>query len=424
MHWQKSGSSRGGKGYTTTGTPYSPPAPYQVWFAIWRALLNLTNYDEPSVAKTKLALWFAENLPQHTQGVVVFQNLLGLEQQEPGELLMLEAATRQKIVFDTLVAMLEAHAQQAPLLLIFEYLDFVDSISIHLLQQLPVRLQNLPVLICLEGTNAPAGWLNQLTDAETIALENWSQAEALDYLKSQLPAEVVERTQRLLPEKTAPADLHTLLTLHKRLPNHRFATLEEASARLMEQFSAPEQAVIAQKALWGMTFPAYAPWLNSSQPILQKSTALGITERFWDANELLVWDRFRRSSLREAFIKGIAPQAKQETYQQVIQFVQTYLRGSTRAALLAPFVDPATSPVSATQWHIMAGDHARRWGAEKEALDHYLTAEGILEKQIAPAEGTPLRIALLLGRASLYYHQQAKELGIADTELARRTCRC
>src|SRR5262249_51908332 len=138
-------------------------------------------------------------------------------------------------------------------------------------------------------------WFGQLADAETITLENWSHGEALDYLKSQLPAEIVESTQRLLPEKTAPADLNTLLTLHKRLPNHHFATLEEANTRLLEQFSPPEQSVIAQKALWGMIFPAYAPWLNSSQPILQKSTALGITERFWDANELLVWDRFRRS---------------------------------------------------------------------------------------------------------------------------------
>jgi tetratricopeptide (TPR) repeat protein len=74
--------------------------------------------------------------------------------------------------------------------------------------------------------------------------------------------------------------------------------------------------------------------------------------------------------------------------------------------------------VSITQWHIMAGDHARRWGAQEEALAHYAAAEDVIEGYLPAATSVSLRITLLLGRANLYLQRHSSLLGLADAELA------
>ncbi|NJL93540.1 MAG: AAA family ATPase, partial [Anaerolineae bacterium] len=119
----------GGVSYATVGLPQPIPAPYQIWYPIWRALLGLRTYDDPFRDGARLAANLQTRLPHLSRTAAIFQNLLGVQQQEAASLEMLEAPTRQKLILDATVGLLEYAAQRAPVLLTFESLQTVDSAS-------------------------------------------------------------------------------------------------------------------------------------------------------------------------------------------------------------------------------------------------------------------------------------------------------
>lgn len=402
---------QGGQGYLTIGPAHSPSAPYQLWLNIWQSLFQMRSSETLRNQRRQLAIYMQAVAPNHVQATRIFQNLMGLEAQEPAEINLLNPEARQRMVLEVLLLALrhKLFTSDKPLLLVFEHLDNLDTASRDLLIQLSFWLAELPIIICLEGDiNIP--------ESERLTLPNWSRETASRYLG--------EYSLILPADDIPPANARHYRSLAANFPRTvtRTTNLDQAGEHLVQSFNRPEREMLAQIAQWGMLFPPYAlegDWTVIESPdFIEELRHLGIIERFYDSSDILVWERFRNCSIRESALMFHSPAGLAEAQQQISNFIQNNEQGPARAAALAAQTDADTDPFAATQMHLIAGSHATRWGAYAEAFEHYRQAEQILGTHVGEQEGTALRTNLLLGQALLHEFKGEVEQGIADAQAA------
>lgn len=444
----------GGNGFLSIGPPYTPAPPYSLWTPIWQALFELRMDDEPAANLQKLSLALSRLLPDVDWGAALYATLLGLSSE--GDPLVRELApmARQQRVFETTLAILKQLATVSPILLVFEYLDYADSVSLELLLQLVEKLTDVPILICIEdrGTHnysfsglflhARKVTASALTSSEAWQLFNQLVPEVewpanfrgalTEWLGPEKPEETQERSYK-------PVDVVWLATvlenviLKRRgdqwdfknsLPPERWPTdtIEIIDLLLDEALDEEESQLITHAAPAGMVFYHDAPWLKeiSSSSVIELSRVrqMNLCEPHIDEGISRRWDRFRHRSLREALYMHLSLTDRAKLHVMVADWISKHTPGVAGMAMVGIHADYAGNVQRAVEAYLASSEHAADWGAYAEAMQSLLAAERLLTRHEKQSDRDKYLLEISLKRATLNLQHERIDKGLHDVNRA------
>lgn len=434
----------GGNGFIAIGPSHTPTAPYALWFPIWQALFDLTAEAEPAQNLELLQTAIVRLLPDYEGVVELFAEALGLIQVGSPALASLSPQARQQRLIDANTAIFRQIAELTPFLLAFEHLDYADSLSLVLLDDLYQNIEDTPVMICIEDRGNPAHSLYSrfpmATVVEAKPLSGQASWTLLDRLLPDIDWPYSHRKaleERLgvrseTTPRTPPAYVVALATtleqtvLDRHAQTHTFndnyppqdwpRDLVETTNLLVQTALSHEEVQIALRAsVSGTLFYHYAPWLHPSDSSLEigRLRSLHLTEPYMDFGYPRRWDRFRHEQMREALYLHLDTPTRLALHQQVAEWIAVHQPGKAGEAAIAYHLQYAGRLLEAVYAHLRACDYASTWGAESEALQNLLAAERLLAQQDS-AESQRALVQVYLARALLYLRSEAYERGLVD----------
>lgn len=116
--------------------------PLTPWIDIWRTLLELEAGMSATDVKTAVIDYFDIYWPSFAGDPTLIGDLIGFPQILPQTVRMVPFERRESVLFETAVQLLGAMAKQRPILIIIETLNWIDDVSLRLLDYFSERLDN------------------------------------------------------------------------------------------------------------------------------------------------------------------------------------------------------------------------------------------------------------------------------------------
>lgn len=454
----------GGNGFIGIGPSYAPATPYSLWFPIWYSLFELQ--PEAGIAQNfdKLEAAVARFLPEFEDGVALFSDLLGLSATPSTEIVGLSPQARQFRLISAISKIFRQLSQVTPMLLAFENLDNVDTLSLELLIDLNDALEGNPVLFCIEDRADRQHSLQKtFSEAEVIKAKPLSGNNAWRLLNHFLPKvnwpyryrkaleerigleKPPESTEDQAPEKAdkkvAPSYVVALATVLQNTAakrhGQRWEIVEKATPEewpidriettdvlLRKVLKSHEVQVAVRASMAGSLFYHQSPWLKttpSADPTfeIRHLRSLHITEPYIDLGHGRRWDRFRHENIREALYLRLDSSQRATIHQQVYQWYRHHQPGAASMAAIAYHLQLAGNLFPAVEAYLVASKHAAVWGAQSEALQELLAAERILAPQNQDSPQTKKALMkVYLARTELWLHSGFNAKGIIDVNRA------
>lgn len=448
----------GGSGFISIGPTHVPAAPYTLWIPIWQFLFGLYPESEPVINLEKLQLSLIRMLPDAESSIPMFADILGLSPDASPLVEGLKPEVRQERLFSTTLYILRQVAELSPLLLIFEYVDNSDTLSLELLRNLVAQLENYPVLFCIEDrSNSAHSLTNYFVSPTSIAAHPLSGQDAWRVLEQLLPdvtwpvhyrAALAEFLNIYDPAhgedhqkekgQHMPANLVALATaLEHGLLKRRGGLWDfdntpppqewprdwvEITDYLAEKvLGNRERLVMFYAASDGMTFYNNTSWIKKyAHPALvelNRMRELRLCERYIDEGPTRRWDRFRHQMIRETLYAHLDVSERAETHQQVAVWQQVRTPGHAGKAIVAYHLEHAGETSGAVDAYLDASRFAAAWGATSEAMQSVLAAERLIARQENEAT-LIVALKVRLAWADLYLRQNSLEKVIAETSRA------
>lgn len=438
----------GGNGFIAIGPSHTPPAPYALWFSIWQALFDLTAEADPAQNLEHLQTAIVRLLPDYEGVVELFAEVLGLSQASSPAVAGLSPQARQQRLIDANTAIFRQIAELTPFLLVFEHLDYADSLSLILLDDLYQNIEDAPVMICIEDRGNPAHSLYprfpMATRIEAKPLSGQAAWTLLDRLlpdvdwpyshrkaleerlgvrgdtKPTTPAAYVVALATTLEQTVLDRHDQTWVFNESFPPQEWPRDLVETTELLVQTALSQEEVQIALRAsVSGTLFYHYAPWLHPSDSSLEigRLRSLHLTEPYMDFGYPRRWDRFRHEQMREALYFRLDIPSRLALHQQVATWLALHQPGQAGQAAVAFHLQYAGQLLEAVDAHLRACNYAASWGAEAEALQNLLAAERLLAHHDNP-ESQEALVQIHLARALLYLRSEIYERGLTDISRA------
>ncbi|MBI5928841.1 MAG: AAA family ATPase [Chloroflexi bacterium] len=448
----------GGSGFISIGPAHVPAAPYTLWIPIWQFLFGLFPESEPAASLEKLQLSLIRMLPDAESAIPMFAEVLGLTPNTSPMVDGLKPEVRQERLFSTTLYLLRQVAELSPLMLIFEYLDNSDALSLDLLKKLADSLESYPVLFCVEDrSNSTHSLAHYFANPTHIAAKPLSGQDAWRLLNHFLPdipwpvhyraalAEFLNIYDPAHGESNndskanhTPANIVGLATvLEHGLLKRRGGQWDfdntpppqdwprdwpEITDYLVNKIlGARERQVMFYTAADSMTFYNNVPWIKKhAHPALvelNRMRELHLCERYVDEGPTRRWDRFRHQNVRETLYAHLDVNERAETHQQIAVWQMLRAPGHAGKALVAYHLEHAGEIRGAVDAYLDASRFAAAWGANSEAMQSVLAAERLIarqENEVAPSVSLKIRLAW----ADLYLRQNNLEKAIAETSRA------
>lgn len=447
-----------GNGFIAIGPSYAPSAPYSLWIPIWQALFELALTDTPESNLRKLGQTLSRLLPDVDWATSLFANVLGLATDAENEIEELAPMARQQRLFDTTLAILKKLANVSPIMVVFEFLDHVDNLSLDLLLQITEALEDEPILFCIEDRGMLSYSLRSLFfKAQVVAARPLNSKEAWQLFEQLVPnsetfpdAYLLALEERLghrddhIAGRYVPFDVVALATALRAValkandqgwdfensaPPEFWPqdTIEAIDVLLKDALKGDEAKIAIRAAVGGMMFYHDSPWIKGKTTTglieLRRVRELNLCEPYIDEGHLRRWERFRHQLVRETLYSFLGITERATRHQMAVEWVREYTPGKAGMATVANHAEHAGDVLTAFHAYLLASEHAAEWGASGEAMQCLLAAERLITRHHQLFENTTqplLRISLI--KANLYLWLEKIDQGLIEVNHAIQYC--
>ena len=424
-------------GYGGACHPDALRTPYLAWQPVWKAFFDI----DPGVPLRRQVRaaesTLQEHAPEHVDALTLLDSVLDLDLPDTDFTRALQPQDRKGLLETVLVTCLASAAREAAedgggLLLVLEDLQFIDPVSLDLLERVARAIETLPVLVLL-SYRPPDTRLQQSPTARLQSLPGFVQVE-LGGLDAACTEQVIRaKLAQLFPERAGavPAALieringlaqgnpfyveELLNYLHDRGIDPRNiaalaaldlpASLHSLVLSRIDQLAASQQLSIKVASIIGRVFRAadlhdYGPSLGTL-PGLKRDLAeldrLGFTPMESPEPELCYL--FKHLVTQQVAYESIAYATRMQLHGQYARFLES--RYPDRLNLMTPQLAHhyALAEVRDKACHYLckAGEQAAVAYANEQALDYFRQAL----KLMAPADSLT-RAGVLLQREAVF----------------------
>lgn len=424
-------------GYGGACQPDALRTPYLAWQPVWRAFFEI-DPGLPLRRQVRAAeSTLQEHAPEHVDALTLLDSVLDLDLPDTDFTRALQPQDRKGLLETVLVTCLASAAREAAedgggLLLVLEDLQFIDPVSLDLLERVARAIEALPVLVLLSHRPpdagqqpSPAARLQSLPGFVQIELGGLDAACTEQVIRAKLaqlfperagavPAALIERINGLAQGN--PFYVEELLNyLHDRGIDPRNsaalaaldlpASLHSLVLSRIDQLAASQQLSIKVASIIGRVFRAadlhdYGPSLGTL-PGLKRDLAeldrLGFTPMESPEPELCYL--FKHLVTQQVAYESIAYATRVQLHGQYARFLES--RYPDRLNLMTPQLAHhyALAEVRDKACHYLckAGEQAAEAYANEQALDYFRQAL----KLMAPADSLT-RAGVLLQREAVF----------------------
>jgi len=411
-----------------------------VYWALGEVLrdeFGIDDADSAEIAWSKLAGGVAQRLPEGDEAArhaTTIARLLGIVSPETPPLATDDPQRLRESFFAAVRAVVEAIAEERPLVVVFEDIHWADDGMLDLIEHLAQWVRAPLLLLCLtrdELLERRPGWGSGRRNTTSLGLEPLTGEETVELVEKLLPAGGSDASLALIAERAEGNPLFAEEMVQRLAEEGEGGELPETvqgvlAARL-DSLPPFERRLVQHAAVSGRTF-----WPGSLASIAQEEGAdLAAALRSLQDKELVVPSRGgggiggeREFAFKHVLIRDVAygmlPKAvRARRHFEVARYVEERAgdRSDEVVALLAEHYGRAASlaqeahidrplrdELSAKAFEVLAaaGDAAARLYSNAEAFEHYAAAaelEGGDEHSRARVREKQGDVALLLGRA-------------------------
>ena len=382
---------------------YGTNISYLVWQSVWRGIFNIGPSDPVEMQIKTLTEQLGQINPALIQRLPLLGALLNITIPDNDLTATFDAKLRKTSLESLLVDCLQAKATQAPLLIVLEDAQWLDPLSLDLLEVLSLTSAELPVLMIVayrppELQNLRPPWAMLLPNFTEILLVDFDQAEAetLIHLKLaqmlddqvEIPQNLVERIMlraqgnpfyidellNYLQDKSIdPRDISAVEQLD--LP----ASLHSLILSRIDQLSESQKTTLKVASVIGRLFKegylwATYPQLGDQKPVradLETLTHLELTALDTTEPELTYF--FKHIITQEVAYESLPYATRALLHEQLARFLE-----GAHQETLDQYVDLLAFHFSRTknddkkrEYFLKAGQEAQAEYANEAAIDYY-----------------------------------------------------
>jgi predicted ATPase len=361
--------------------PYGASTPYAPFAQHIKQFSGIFASDDVSAGQQKLRTAIARIAGPDAVDELAAHLALLMGLGTPGEV-----ADRQ-ILFLAARRFTQALAQQRPVLLVLEDLQWADTGTLDLLEVLASRVRDVPVMLLALGRPdlllIRPSWGGGLLASTTLSLEALSSPDALELATRLLQraadhqqVQVVETAEGnpLFIEELAAAALERQVAATDALPT----TIRELVSARLDALPSDERNVLFDAAIVGKVF-----WRGALERMRENGIALSEALDSLEGRDLIrrearSWiERDDQFTFKHALIRDVAyatlPRARRkELHAVVAQFLEESTRGAgATATALARHWREAGARRRALDYLLLAAEQAGRGWAKDEAAELY-----------------------------------------------------
>ena len=355
---------------------YEASTPYFALRAPMRSALELGPEASDVETGARLRDVVASADPELAAWAPLLGILLGLDLPPTDETSRLDPRFLRDVLADVTARFLSAVLADAPLLLIFEDVDFLDEASADLLRRL--SRSGPPHVLLVTRADPAAMWVDPADDIPSfgftllpLSAERAAEIVAIATDRQPLRPHDVEEIARR--SGGSPLFLFELLDLARAtgttdsLPD----SIEAVVAAEIDRLSPSDRTVLRYASVLGVRFDeallaaALPDWVEADDAIWGRLAEL--IEPDPDGGR-----RFRNALVREAAYEGLAYRRRRELHARVAETIETTAASpEEEASVLALHFFEAGRRNKAWRYSRLAGDHARSVAANVEAAKFY-----------------------------------------------------
>jgi class 3 adenylate cyclase/tetratricopeptide (TPR) repeat protein len=377
-------SGQGGRVLPGRSLPYGEQTGYGAFALQIKALAEILETDPAPAARAKLEKVLAALFPGEPANDLASQLalLVGVGDETP-------TADRQSLFF-LARRLVEAVAQDRPLMLVFEDLHWADPSLLDLLEYLAARVRDAPVLLLAlarpQLLDTRPNWGGGLPASATLPLDalstDASRTLATQLLPDDVPSVTVERLvdtaggNPLFLEELAASLSETSLVASELPTSVRATIAARIDALPPDTRAALLNASVIGKLFWVGALERLAPGAGE-KGVLDLLEARDFVRR--QAASRLEGDQeyvFKHMLIREVAYSILPRATRRQRHGQVAGFLEEKAgdRLAESASLLAHHWREAGDDARTLRYLLLAADHARRGWAKSEAVDLYTQA--------------------------------------------------
>ncbi len=203
---------------------YGRHTPYAPWITILRDLFGLSEQDSEQERREKIVTRLTAANPEWLDWAALVANLLGVPMPESDLLRSLDPKLRQQNLRRIVASLISTAAAYHPTLLIIDDLQWIDQVSLELLNYVASHIRSRPLLIGV--TYRPEEPIDlRVTKQDnytSITLKTLSQASSLELLNSQLPTEpeIPPRLKQVILKNAQGNPLFVVEMAHALIENY------------------------------------------------------------------------------------------------------------------------------------------------------------------------------------------------------------
>jgi adenylate cyclase len=376
--------------------------PYLVWQAIWRAFFDL----DPEMPLTKqarlLEMEVADRVPGRVPALPLLGAVLGIPLPENDFTRTLDPQARKNVLHALLEECLKTAVAEAPLLLVFEDVHWIDALSHDLLEEIARATSGLPIFLLLAYrpprlTRLSQPRLETLANFSRLELAELSPAECEQAIRAKLaqlyPARGSDLPPGLAEKLTArsqgnPFYLEELLNYLRdrgvdpgdpaalakiELPDSLHALILSRIDRLSER----EKTTLRLASIIGRLFqarwlPGYYPEfgpLDQVKEALEALHALDITPL--DSPEPELTYLFKHIVTHEVTYESLPFATRARLHEQLARYLETAYGDNPPLTTLAFHYGRSHNQAKQREYLLKAGEAAQKNYANEAALDFY-----------------------------------------------------
>jgi predicted ATPase/class 3 adenylate cyclase len=419
---------------------YARSRPFWPLASMLRDMMQLSEIDEGSVQLEALRSYVAQVGLADDEIVPYLTNVLGLEHSDPRvqtRLHLIDALTLQQMTHAALRQVLLAEAHQAPSVLVFEDLHWVDPASRDFVEHLIETVDDIPVMLVLVSRDAERQTVirplvkaaekhpDRLVDIQLQPLSEDEGALLVDQLLPQttrraqaIKRSIAERAEgnpfyaeeiiRMLIDQgglRSKEESYEVTAQAEEILQEVPGTLVGLIQARLDRLPEPLRRTLQRAAVLGSTFPTGLLKKLSDMSAEQMSAHVSELE----SRQLLVpgspasaeTRAFAHTLIQEVAYNTLLRRDRQKLHGQVARALEegTFWLPDEQTEALAQHYAESTQPSRAISYLISAAENAARRCANETAIQHYRRALDLMDSLGIEHGDELLRTQMGLGQA-------------------------
>lgn len=389
---------------------YTASIPYWAWSEWLKVACGIQSEDDQHTRIQKLSVRLEELGPGMEEWLGLMGELIRLDVAESPRSRGLDPQSRQEQRFEIVERLVLRNASEQPLVIIFENLQWVDSVSLELWKRLSQRIQQQPVLMLGihrsssqidDSDNANVLNLGELTASESHALittlaGGYTLAEPVVHelisRSAGNPLFLVELLRVLMDRINQSTSTKAIPSLTSRTQSASLSLLDDLPASLnglllsrVDRLDEASRSVLRMASVIGQRIPFGV--LRSIQPADQRMLLRQLTRL--DQEEITYTERtdpervhvFRHALVQEVTYQSMLYARRRELHGRIGEYLEQEHEGALDDyyGLLAHHYRLSDRSKKAIHYLMLAGNAARNSYANEEALQYYRWAIEIID---------------------------------------------